>query len=153
MPNELIQVAFNNRLLRSPEEVKNFDDALGAYAKRLSAGDLPDLYSVLDDATENHEVMFGLVHLIEDFEPLPSFRAFLAAIPRMKLNASHWVETLVLRIFNDDQTRDMFLAELHSAPEESRAQVLAIARKFAENTRPRLQQLRTRCQSVLASFE
>ena len=147
-----LETAYANRFLRSPQEVKQFDDALGAYARSSATADMADLLSIFDDRTENQEVMFGLVHLIEDLPAEPSFRVLIDRLPAVAQHAAGWADTMISRILNDDKTRPAFAEILRSAPKESRDIAVGILRKAAANPRPRLQKLRDGAGAVLSAI-
>jgi len=67
--------------MRSDEEFRAFEDALTFLAAHPDPNDLPDLHLALDDDCDQHEVMFGLVHFIEDFDVDAQIWAFLDVMP------------------------------------------------------------------------
>src|SRR5437868_2669954 len=80
--------------LATPEDVQWFDAALADAAKRAKPRDLPALFAVFRDDTQQHEVMWGLVHLVEDF-PNPGYvKALVAALPDLRRRAPEWAELL-----------------------------------------------------------
>jgi hypothetical protein len=57
-----------NLKLQNLESVRRFDALLAEVAGHHEPESLPLLFRLFDDNTEHHEVMFGLVHLVERFE-------------------------------------------------------------------------------------
>ena len=75
--NSLIDVLEANRLLRSPDEVATFEQTLETLAQNPDSADLPSLHLILDDACEQPEVMFSLVHFLESFDMQEQVQAFI----------------------------------------------------------------------------
>lgn len=94
-----------NRLLRSPEEVAAFEEALAALALERHPEWLGDLHLAFDDHCVHHEVMFGLVHFLESFDLDAQLRAMLSVLPVLAEQAPDWVRILYYRILNDGQAR------------------------------------------------
>lgn len=66
--NSLIEVLEANHLLRSPDKVTIFEQTLAELVQNPDPADLPVLHLLLDDACEQPEVMFNLVHFLEPFD-------------------------------------------------------------------------------------
>jgi hypothetical protein len=109
-----------NRFMRSAAEVSAFEAALEVVAARRDLGLLPDLHLVLTDECGHHEVMFGLVHLLESFEVDAQVHAFLTALPRLVQQAPTWAGVLQRRILNDEAGRASCLRLFAAARLESR---------------------------------
>ena len=106
MPNRQDLVRLHaNRLLRSPEEVAAFEEALAALALEPRPEWLTELHLVFDDHCVHHEVMFGLVHFLESFDLDAQIKAMLSVLPVMAEQAPDWARILHYRILNDGQAR------------------------------------------------
>lgn len=128
MPNDLIETAHANRLMRDRAEVEAFERALGEYAARVDPADLPRLFALFDDNTSHHEVMFGLVHLLDEFPPAAWVRAYLDALPRVCSGAAEWADTLMARAVNDPDTSACLVDALRvSGPDVERAAARLLA--------------------------
>jgi hypothetical protein len=99
--NPLIDVLEANRLLRSVDEVARFEQTLEQLAENPDPADLPGLHLVLDDACEQPEVMFSLVHFLESFEVQAQVQAFIQVMPDLVQRAAEWAEILHSRLMND----------------------------------------------------
>ena len=69
---------------------------------------ITDLCLVLDDETEQFEVMFGLIHGIESLYKNNIEEGLVCiakAVPKMINSAKEWVEILHYRILNHPQVR------------------------------------------------
>ncbi|MCC3530426.1 MAG: hypothetical protein JGK21_20740 [Microcoleus sp. PH2017_22_RUC_O_B] len=107
-----------NKLMRSPDEVTAFENALASVADRPQDEDLPDLHLILDDRCEQPEVMFGLIHFLESFDVSAQIQAFVTVIPQLMLVASEWTRILHNRILNDDDACRLYRDILHSLNSE-----------------------------------
>lgn len=98
----------NNRLVRSREEFINFEEGIAALADVRDSKIIVELCKCFDDNTEDEEVMFGLVHLIEDFDGKEGLLEFAKAVPEMLPQAKRWVKILHYRILNDVPSRRIY---------------------------------------------
>jgi hypothetical protein len=119
--NEHIAILRENRFLRSREECLLFDQSLFALAEiqeqeAFELDKLPELYLIFEDECEHHEVMWGLLHFVEDFEGKVVVDTLIEMTPKMLLNASDWCETMHCRILNHEQLRAYYLAKLQQLP-------------------------------------
>lgn len=112
--NRWINILAANKLMRSPDEVIAFENALASLADRPQNEDLPDLHLILDDRCEQPEVMFGLIHFLESFDVSAQLQAFVTVVPQLMLVASEWTRILHDRILNDDDACCLYRDILHS---------------------------------------
>ncbi|MBB6624500.1 Imm30 family immunity protein [Clostridium gasigenes] len=98
----------NNRLLRDRDEFINFEEAVQNLSNVRDPKIIIELCKCLDDNTEDEEVMFGLVHLIEDFDEKDGLLELAKAVPKMLPQAKKWVKILHYRILNDAPSRRMY---------------------------------------------
>ena len=113
-PNSLIEILEVNRLLRSPDEVATFEQILEKLAQNPNTVNLSSLHLILDDACEQPEVMFSLVHFLESFEVQEQVQAFIQVMPDLSKRATEWTEILHSRIMNDDVARSFFEEKVRS---------------------------------------
>ncbi len=97
-----------NRLLRDKNEFDNFEEAIENLATVTDNWIIKELCEVFDDSTEDEEVMFGLIHLVEDFQGEEGLLETVKAIPNMIPNAKRWAKILNYRILNDDPSRMLY---------------------------------------------
>lgn len=132
---DLIMTLKTNRLIRSRAEVVAFDEALAAVAsqpEREVENFLPELFTVFDDACQQHEVMWGLVHFVEDFDLETMIRAYAQAMPTLFQQAPEWAEILMHGVLNSDTDRaalKRLLPTLSSTDQLALRQVLDVIRK------------------------
>lgn len=137
--NPLIRVAFEHRRLRDRAQVDAFDRALGGYAAQRRSEDLADLYATFTDASEDHEVMSGLVclvRLVETFPTADRLRVYLRALPRLMSEAPGWADTIMARSLNGPESNAMLRESVGQLPDETKRAVLRLLTDLAE-TRPR----------------
>ena len=120
-----------NRHMRSDQEFRAFEDALAFLAAHPDPNDLPDLHLALDDDCDQHEVMFGLVHFIEDFDLDAQIRAFLSVMPEMTVQAPSWTRTLTVRILNNEEARVHYKGLLQAAPPAQKSVARGVLEKIA----------------------
>ena len=113
--NIWINILQVNKLMRSPDEVTAFEKALASLADRPQNENLPDLHLILDDRSEQPEVMFGLIHFLESFDVSAQIQAFVTVVPQLMLVASEWTRILHGRILNDDDACRLYRDILHSS--------------------------------------
>jgi hypothetical protein len=112
--NRSIEILAANKLMRSPDEVTAFENALAALAENPNNKYLSDLHLILDDHCEQPEVMFGLIHFLESFDVSAQIQAFVAVVPQLILIGSEWTKILHNRILNDDYACHLYRDILHS---------------------------------------
>lgn len=100
-----IKRLYNCRFLKNQSECEEFDNVLENLADCDDEKLIKDLCMVFEDETQEEEVMFGLVHLIEDFEMGKYLTEMPKALPKMVENAKEWAMLLNKRILNNDLYR------------------------------------------------
>lgn len=103
-----------NRLMRSASEVTTFETTLALLAQNPDPSDLLKLHLILDDACEQPEVMFGLIHFLESFDLRIQVKAFVQARPQLNHQATEWSDILQSRLMNDSIARSVLEDELRS---------------------------------------
>lgn len=129
----LIDTLEANRLMRSPDEVAAFEQALAELAQHPSNEYLPDLHLIMDDRCQQPEVMFSLIHLLESFEVSEQLRAFIQVVPRLVVRAAEWTHILHSRILNDAVACVAIEEILQSVDGEQRSIVCQILKEIAAN--------------------
>ena len=142
----LIEKMNANRFMRSRAEVVTFEDAMAELAKNPKNEYLPELYLVLDDECEHHEVMYGLIHFLESFDENAQLQALVDVAPQLIVRAPDWTKILHYRILNDDPSRALYKEVLQSANSENREIAYQLLKEIAANESPPLS---SRAESVL----
>jgi hypothetical protein len=99
----------NSRLLRNTHEVNDFESAIENIISLKDVKLIKDLCSGFDDQTKDHEVMFGLVHAIENFEGEEGLLVMANAIPSILPYAKEWATILNYRILNHEPSRKLYV--------------------------------------------
>lgn len=129
-----IQSLVKNSSLRSSENVEKFEISLSKLSGvDLSADDIHTLYSVFDDNTDDHEVMFGLVHLLDEYF-IKNYKTGVASLLRaenaIKDPEGDWFEILISRALNNKFSRE----ELHNQlNRKDHPRTFAMLQKLAED--------------------
>ena len=113
MNKKLIEQLYNSRLLRTREELEEFEESLKEISKEIQENDIPELCKVFDDQTENEEVMFGLIHLIEQFQGSNYMKYIVISSPEM-IKAHEWAMTLNKGIINSSKYFDEYINIINS---------------------------------------
>jgi hypothetical protein len=147
---DLIATLEANRRLGTPEQVIIFDRAVQDLAREstLSPNDLTGLFRIFDDATGNEEIMFGLVHLVEDAALDDFLAGFLESLGELEARAPGWAKLFHYRILNSERAREAYSTLALSASEAARTAGSRILRAIiSEEGAP----LRERAAYVLAA--
>lgn len=121
--NLLIEVLEANRLLRSPSEVVRFEQTLEKLAQNPDPTNLPSLHLILDDACEQPEVMFSLVHFLESFDVQEQVQVFIQVLPDLMKRAAEWTAILHSRIMNDEIGRSVFEEEMQAINNQKQSEI------------------------------
>ncbi|NLW48002.1 MAG: hypothetical protein GXY86_11795 [Firmicutes bacterium] len=119
-----------NRLLKNEDEVINFEETIGNLLSLKDAKLIKDLCSGFDDSTNNHEVMFGLIHAIEEFEGEEGLLEMAKAIPDMLPHATDWAIILHYRILNDEPSRKLYAQVLNKVNLKAKSTIVMLLKKI-----------------------
>ena len=116
-----------SRMLTS-EEVAVFDRTVQALSGlEFSSRELGVLFSMFADDTPHEEVMWGLLHLVEDSDGDRMISALVQSAPYMRTVAPEWLETFICRLLNSDPYRDRLIACLRNeASTKGAAEVVSL---------------------------
>ena len=115
----LIKILQENRLMKTPQEINLFEETLEKLAKYPDDKDLKDLHLILDDNCEHPEIMFSLLHFLEDFEPQQQIQAFIEVIPQLMITAPEWTKIIHYRIMNDESACKLYHNTLELANQKT----------------------------------
>ncbi|SDA73447.1 Immunity protein 30 [Butyrivibrio sp. INlla18] len=107
MKNEIIDALKQNRLLRNQKEIRIFENALERLAFDYSEDDIAEICEIFDDDTNDTEVMFGMVHLLETISTKKAYLNTIYGIVSMYKKAPEWAKTILYRCLNDDCSVEM----------------------------------------------
>ncbi|UTR16768.1 Imm30 family immunity protein [Salipaludibacillus sp. LMS25] len=102
---------YTSRLLQSQKEISEFEEALSNLIALGNVSIIDELCMAFDDDTEQHEIMFGLIHGIErlyrvDVEE--GLYLIASVVPSVIDRAREWMEFMHYRILNHEQVRSVY---------------------------------------------
>jgi Immunity protein 30 len=115
----LIKILQENRLMKTPQEINLFEETLEKIAKHPHDDNLKDLHLILDDNCEHPEVMFSLVHFLEDFDIHKQIQTFIEVIPQLMIAAPEWTKIIHYRIINDESACKLYQNSLELANQKT----------------------------------
>lgn len=115
----LIKILQENRLMKTPQEINLFEETLEKIAEHPNDESLKDLHLILDDNCEHPEIMFSLVHFLEDFELQKQIQAFIEVIPQLIITAPEWTKTIHDRMINDESACKLYQNSLELANQKT----------------------------------
>jgi hypothetical protein len=131
---KLTQQLFDNRLMRDANEVRRFEQARLAISGQKDSSLLPVVFGSFDDATEQHEVMWGLIHDAESFEQATYLLELALALPKMTPRAPEWRDLLMKRVLNTPPAAALFKKILQMLPAEAKRQNRKILAQMAKSS-------------------
>ncbi|AYA91201.1 hypothetical protein PEM_10785 [Stenotrophomonas sp. Pemsol] len=136
----LIKSQLLDELLRASqmltsEEVAVFDRTVQALSGLgFSSRELEVLFSMFADDTPHHEVMWGLLHLVEASDGDSMVSALVQSAPHMRRVAPEWLETFICRLLNSDLHRNVLIAYLKSmASTKGAAEVVSLIKALKDD--------------------
>ncbi len=105
--NKLINELYKNRMLNTDEEIEKFEEISCNLFEVMQEEDIVDLCRVFDDNTGNHEMMFGLIHLIEAFSSEKALEFTVLGVANMTVSAPDWAKIIMYRHLNGENSRKM----------------------------------------------
>jgi hypothetical protein len=115
----LIKILQENRLMKTPQEIKLFEETLEKIAKYPNDDNLKELHLILDDNCEHPDIMFSLVHFLEDFDLQKQIPAFIEVIPQLMITAPEWTKIIHYRIMNDESACKLYHNSLELANQKT----------------------------------
>lgn len=94
--------------MHTDEQFEQFEDAITNLSKMATVDDIPILCVGFDDSTEEEEVMFGLLHLIESFQGEQAIELTIQGILKMTQYGKRWSKLIIKRILNNDSTKEKY---------------------------------------------
>lgn len=122
---KLINQLINSRKLSSNEEYEQFEDALIKLQGNVQADDIYELCNAFYDNTESEEVMFGLIHFIEQFPDNEYLRCIAMCSPNMK-DAYNWSIILNMRILNNESSFETYLKIISDMENDYKTKILEL---------------------------
>ena len=102
MQKEIYTNLYDNRLLKNNEEIEIFEENLELLSETFTEEDIIELCSVFDDKTQDVEVMFGAIHLLETLSSEKAFENTINGVVEMSYKAPEWSNIIICRCLNDE---------------------------------------------------
>ena len=130
-----------NKLMRTQEEVELFESAMNELYKEPNLNNIDYFCEAFNDATEHHEVMFGLVHGIENYCKLFGvdnyFDKLVDALAKMDNNSIGWQNIIFYRILNTDWGRKALADKLKQKNDDIRNFILCAINRIKQEDNAR----------------
>ncbi len=131
-----LAVLHETRLMRSVEEGEAFERAAEQLARRMDSRDLAGMLLAFDDRTEQPERMWGLLHLVEDFDDEVFAGAYLGTVSAATPDAREWMETLLIRQLNSESARATLTKQATTAAPDTREALFGLLAGIAAMDSP-----------------
>ncbi|GLI82640.1 hypothetical protein ANABIO32_03270 [Rossellomorea marisflavi] len=133
---ELTQTLIDNRLLRNEEEITAFEQAISSILDLKELNHIRSLCQGFHDATENDEVMFGLIQAIESYDDFfdseHSLNELAGSLPYMLPHAKEWANTLHKRILNHEPSYKVYKKVISTADDSIKETILQLVNEIKE---------------------
>lgn len=123
--NEYINCLINARNLNSDEDYAQFESALRQLDGSIKVEDVYDICKAFIDTTNDDEVMFGIIHLIEKLQSEEYLKCIAICTPNMT-EAHEWAMTLNKRIINSDKYYMMYIDVINRLDIELKRKILGL---------------------------
>lgn len=107
MEKTLYDNLWTNRLLKNSNEIAIFEDNLTKLAETFNEDDIIELCQILDDKTDDSEVMFGIIHLLETLSTKQAFINTVIGVVKLKSMSREWANIIIYRCLNDEYSVGM----------------------------------------------
>lgn len=137
---DLIEVIRENRHLKNENEVAEFDSALTELPEQ-SEDDIAyvtQLFDVFVDDCDQPEVMWGLLHFVESFDDETYISALLISIDELSSKAKDWLEIILSRVLNNDDSKSQLIITLKKRSEAENTTVIKLLENFKTDEEPSL---------------
>lgn len=135
-------------LLRSRDNgsVQRFEVCLAEIVSFNDSACIAPLLGLFNDASENVEAMFSLVHAIETFDDATYVRAIVDNLGSLYSNSPQWAVTVHMRILNSPTACSAYSEYLQTLPVDAWQPV----RSVLEATQRKNAKFAARCSQLLA---
>lgn len=140
MDDGILKALHRCRMLRTDEEVENYERNLEILAETFSEDDVAELLSTFEDDAEDFEVMFGAVHLLESVSSEKAYEKFIEGVVENRHENPEWMKTLTRRCLNDEFSA----REIGRAAPRLRKETADGFRKFRRKSERKMRTIRRR---------
>jgi hypothetical protein len=136
------------QLEQGDDFVARFENVLADIAAMNDRTCIVLLCAFFDDDAEFDELMFSIIHTIENFDDATYASELVKAAPRLCERAPRWASIVFMRVLNSPTSTAMLVDALRNGTDEQRESVYSLMRKindvsaeFIEKTQPVLEVL------------
>lgn len=129
---ETIKRLYGARMLSTSSDYELFDDAFEKFEEPITSDDVYEICKVFHDGTNDDEVMFGLVHLIEQLERDEYLKCIVKCTPNME-EAPEWAKLLNKRIINSQQDFNRYIAIINDMDYHGKDKILSLLKAIKED--------------------
>lgn len=123
--NIQIQQLINARKLSTKEEYILFENALQALQMSITIDDIAEICKAFCDDTKDDEVMFGMIHLMEQLQGEEYLKKIAICTPDMR-DAHDWAMTLNKRVINSQKYFEMYIEIIGELEKEYKEKILIL---------------------------
>lgn len=136
------------RNFESDENIPKFEEILGDIAKLKDPNVIRKLVNYLDDDSEYPDVIFAIVHLIEEFDDHTYLQELLPSISLLTQNSPYWAKVLHYRIMNSSTTLTEY-SKISSSLSEDTKQAL---KKLLVEIKKEDKEFDSQCNTLIAGL-
>jgi len=137
---DLIKVLQENRHLINEDEVAKFDSTLAELPEQSedNVAYVTQLFDVFVDDCDQPEVMWGLLHFVESFDDETYISALLLSADELSAKAKDWLEIILSRILNNDDSKRQLIIALKFRSEVENNTITKLLKDFKADEEPPL---------------
>ena len=102
MKDEIFKDLYDNRMLSNNSEIEKYEHNLNELSINFSEEDIIRLCLTFEDKTQNSEVMFGAIHLLESLSSELAYKNTIIGVVNMYISAPEWANIIIYRLLNDE---------------------------------------------------
>lgn len=102
MKDEIFKYLYDNRMLSNNSEIEKYEHNLNELSTNFSEEDIIRLCLTFEDKTQNSEVMFGAIHLLESLSSELAYKNTIIGVVNMYISAPEWANIIIYRLLNDE---------------------------------------------------
>lgn len=102
MKDEIFKDLYDNRMLSNNSEIEKYEHNLNELLTNFSEEDIIRLCLTFEDKTQNSEVMFGAIHLLESLSSELAYKNTIIGVVNMYISAPEWANIIIYRLLNDE---------------------------------------------------
>lgn len=137
MEKALYNILWTNRMLKDSNEIAIFENNLTKLADTFNEDDIIELCQILDDETNDSEVMFGIVHLLETLSTEQAFINTVIGVVKLKSMSPEWANIIIYRCLNDEYSVRMLKKIYMTLDDEIRIEFSKLLKEIKEEDKER----------------